>query len=85
MATRKEKEMKITLHKVLEGPFEHPEYIMDSNKEHPYCVVYLSEVDGELEHTEMLYDNFDDAYAESNKVSSNIEGVTIGGDYVYDA
>jgi hypothetical protein len=76
--------MKITLHKVLEGPFEHPEYIMDSNKEHPYCVVYLSEVDGELEHTEMLYDTFDDAYAESNKVSSTIEGVVID-DYVYDA
>ena len=76
--------MKITLHKVLEGPFEHPEYIMDSNKEHPYCVVYLSEVDGEIEHTEMLYDTFDDAYAESNKVSSTIEGVVID-DYVYDA
>jgi hypothetical protein len=76
--------MKITLHKVLEGPFEHPEYIMDSNKEHPYCVVYLSEVDGELEHTEMLYDTFDDPYAESNKVSSTIEGVVID-DYVYDA
>jgi hypothetical protein len=85
MVKRKEKEMSITLHKVLEGPFEHPDYTIDSTGEHPYCVVYLAEVDGELEHTEMLYDNFDDAYAESNKVSSNIEGVTIGGDYVYDA
>ena len=41
--------------------------------------------DGELGHTEMLYDNCDDAYAESNQVTSSMEGVTIGGDFVYDA
>lgn len=77
--------MKITLHKVLEGPFEHPEYIDDITGEQSCCVVYLAEIGGELEHTEMLYDSFDAAYDESNKVSSNIEGVVIAIDDVHDA
>lgn len=77
--------MKITLHKVLLEPFEHPEYTLEETGEHPYCVVYLADVDGEVEETEMLYENLDQAYTEANIVSSTIEGVTLGTDEVYDA
>jgi|TARA_R110002153_G_scaffold79825_3_gene203454 hypothetical protein len=76
--------MKITLHKVLQGPFLHPEYPIGKTEEVHYCVVYLSDVDGHMEETEMLYQTFNEAYEESNIVSSTIEGVTIGDD-VYDA
>lgn len=77
--------MKITLHKVLREPFQHPEFQLEETGENPYCVVYLSEVDGEVEETEMLYETLDEAYRESNIVSSTIEGVTLGQEDAYDA
>ena len=43
--------MKLILHKVLQEPFEHPEYV-DEDGNNPYCVVYLSEYNGEVEETE---------------------------------
>lgn len=76
--------MKLILHKVLQEPFEHTEYL-DEDGKHPYCVVYLSEFNGEIEETEMLYDTFDEAYKEAKKVSQSIEGVVIRNTNIYDA
>ena len=76
--------MKLILHKVLQEPFEHPEYT-DKNGNNPYCVVYLSEYNGEVEETEMLYDTFEEAYQEAKKVSQSIEGVVIRNNSMYDA
>lgn len=77
--------MKLTLHKVLQEPFEHPEYVDEDGNE-MYCVVYLAEYDGELEETEMIYDTFDEAYKEATEVSRTIEGVVIhSSNDVYDA
>jgi len=76
--------MKLILHKVLQEPFQHPEYA-DENGNNPYCVVYLSEYNGEVEETEMLYETFDEAYQEAKKVSQSIEGVVIRNNSMYDA
>ena len=76
--------MKLILHKVLQEPFEHPEYV-DEDGNNPYCVVYLSEYNGEVEETEMLYETFDEAYKEAKKVSQSIEGVVIRNNNIYDA
>ena len=76
--------MKLILHKVLQEPFEHPEYV-DEDGNNPYCVVYLSEYNGKVEETEMLYDTFEEAYQESKKVSQSIEGVVIRNNSMYDA
>ena len=76
--------MKLILHKVLQEPFEHPEYV-DENGNNPYCVVYLSEYNGQVEETEMLYETFDEAYKEAKKVSQSIEGVVIRNNNIYDA
>ena len=77
--------MKITLHKVLAAPFQHPEYVVEETGEIPYCVVYLSEVDGVMEETEMLYDTLDEAYKESVIVSSTFDGITLEQGDVHDA
>ena len=76
--------MKLILHKVLQEPFEHPEYV-DEDGNNPYCVVYLSEYNGEVEETEMLYETFDEAYEAAKKVSQSIEGVVIRNNSMYDA
>jgi hypothetical protein len=79
------KEMKLTLHKVIREPFEYPELIDNETGEHPICVVYLSEFNGELEETEMLYSTFKEAYEESTRVNRTIEGVVIENNDIYDA
>lgn len=76
--------MKLILHKVLQEPFEHPEYV-DEEGNNVYCVLYLAEYNGEVEETEMLYETFDQAYEEAKKVSETIEGVVISNNSVYDA
>lgn len=76
--------MKLILHKVLEDPFVHPEY-MDENGSEVYCVLYLAECNGEVEETEMLYDTLDEAYKEANLVKKTIEGVVITNNDMYDA
>ena len=68
--------MKLILHKVLQEPFEHHEYV-DEDGNNPYCVVYLSEYNGEVEETEMLYDSFFLSYYVALSFSQSIEGVVI--------
>tara|TARA_R100001510_G_scaffold9853_1_gene7591 strand:- start:211 stop:444 length:234 start_codon:yes stop_codon:yes gene_type:complete len=77
--------MKLTLHKVIREPFEYPELIDNTTGDHPVCVVYLSEFNGKVEETEMLYSTFDEAYEESNRVNRTIEGVVIENSDLYDA
>jgi hypothetical protein len=79
------KEMKLTLHKVIREPFEYPELIDNTTGDNPICVVYLSEFNGKVEETEMLYSTFDEAYEESNRVNRTIEGVVIENSDLYDA
>ena len=77
--------MKITLHKVLLAPHPHPEYVLEETGEIPYCVVYLSEVDGVMEETEMVYDTLDEAHKEAVLVSSTFDGITLEQGDVHDA
>jgi len=77
--------MKLTLHKVIREPFEYPELIDNTTGDNPICVVYLSECNGKVEETEMLYSTFDEAYEESNRVNRTIEGVVIENSDLYDA
>lgn len=64
----------ITLHKVLYGPIDHE----TTEGEGLWSVVYLAEeVDGQLYHEEIFYDNFDAAYQDIKIVNSAVEGLTI--------
>lgn len=63
----------IVLHKPLEGPME---YRLDTGEE-VYIVVYLAEAEGKHYYEELIYDTLSEAYADVNKVNSNIEGLRI--------
>lgn len=76
--------MKLTLHKVLVEPFEYPDFVNEDGSS-VYCVLYLTECNGEVEETEMLYETFNEAYEEAKKVQSTIEGVVVEDNSMYDA
>ena len=77
--------MKFTLHKVLEGPHQTPDYISETTGEELYCVIYLAESEGEYEEIEMYYETFNEAYAEHNRVQTTMEGVVLTSTETYDA
>lgn len=64
----------ITLHKVLDGPIDHE----TTGGENLWSVVYLAEeVDGQLYHEEIFYDDLDAAYQDIKVVNSVVEGLKI--------